>query len=84
MLQKIASLKWHRRELQVSVVELECVAVKLTNFCSPDGAEESAGAGGEGRASSPAAQDCLQIQPLEQDLGTSAATAHQHIENSDL
>ena len=57
--QKIASLKWHRRELQVSVVELECVAVKLTS-CSPDGAEESAGGGGEGRASSPAAQDCLQ------------------------
>ena len=28
--------------------------------CSPDGAEESAGGGGEGRASSPAAQDCLQ------------------------
>ena len=60
--QKIASLKWHRRELQVSVVELECVAVKLFDelACSPDGAEESAGGGGEGRASSPAAQDCLQ------------------------
>ena len=43
----------------MSVVELECVAVKLTS-CSPDGAEESAGGGGEGRASSPAAQDCLQ------------------------
>ena len=56
--QKIASLKWHRRELQVSVVELVCVAARLIS-CSPDGAQESAGGGGEGRASSPAAQDCL-------------------------
>ena len=76
--QKIASLKWHRRELQVSVVELECVAVKLLtslhvlqmeqkNLLEEVEKEEQALL---------RLRIAYRIQPLEQDLGTSAATAH--------
>ena len=75
--QKIASLKWHRRELQVSVVELACVAVKLTslhvlqmeqkNLLEEVEKEEQALL---------RLRIAYRIQPLEQDLETSAATAH--------